>query len=393
MGLCAAVAVAAPLCLFLGTRGFAPVVGIAGLLCLPLARPTREDWRGVLILAALALWAAVSLAWTPAPNLHPPHSLKALSRFTVLHLAVQLIVSTAFVTTLARLDGSRAARVLAWTSVGFLIVPPLLLEEGLTGARLYQALPALIHQPIRPDWLPADLAQGGYVVAVMVWPLGVALWTRGLWPLALALAACAPLSMVILRGDAPSIALALSLPVFLLALRSGRGAIRILGAVVAAYVLVAPLLMLAMDRLGAFGRLKGRVSDSWAERLHIWSFVVGRWTQHPLRGAGLDASRAFPADVALHPHNGPLQLAYELGFPGALLGALFWLWLWRRIADASAQNRLAGAAAAATATVYLVIGSVSFGLWQDWWIGVGVFAMALCILLGQALEGPPLSGR
>src|SRR5215469_7994096 len=72
LGLCAILAVAAPLCLFLGARGFAPVVGIAGLLCLPLARPTRADGRGAVVLAALVLWAAISLAWSPAPNLRLP---------------------------------------------------------------------------------------------------------------------------------------------------------------------------------------------------------------------------------------------------------------------------------------------------------------------------------
>jgi O-antigen ligase len=383
LGLGAALALSAPLCLFVGTRGFAPVVGVAGLLCIPLARPARADWRGALILAALALWAALSVAWSRAPNLHLPHSLKALSRFTVLHLAAELMVSTALVAAMARLDGPRAAKILSWMAIGFLIVPPLLIEEGLTGARLYQALPALIHRPIRPDWLPADLAQGGYIVAVMVWPLGVALWKRGLWPLALALAAYAPLSMVVLRGDAPTIALAISLPVFLLVLRAGRPAVRVLAILTTAYMLVAPLVMLAVERLALYDRFKGQLAVSWSERLRIWGFVAGRWAEHPLRGAGLDASRAFPRVVPLHPHNGPLQLWFELGLPGALLGSLFWLWLWRRIGDVSAPNRLHGATAAATATVYLVISAVSFGLWQDWWLGVGVLAMTLCILLGK----------
>jgi hypothetical protein len=35
--------------------------------------------------------------------------------------------------------------------------------------------------------------------------------------------------------------------------------------------------------------------------------------------------------------------------------------------------------------VFLTISSVSFGLWQEWWLDVGVFAAALCILLGKTL--------
>ena len=387
LGLGAVLAVAAPLCLFLGERGFAPVVGIAGLLCLPWARPVREDWRGVLILAALVLWATISVTWSPAPNLHWPHSFKALSRFTVLHLVLPLLLSTALVTAMARLEDPGARKVLLWTAIGFLLVQALLIEEGLTKARLFQALPALVGQRRREDWLPADLAQGAYVTAVVAWPLGVALWRRGLAALALALVAAAPLTLVIMRGLAPTLALAISLPVFLLAFWGGRRAARLLGAATAGYTLAAPLVMLAASRAGLYDRLKGAsaVQPSWAERPRIWGFVAERWAEHPLRGAGLDASRTFPNVVPLHPHNGALQLWFELGLPGAVLGALFWLWLWRRIGEAAERNRLHGAAAAGAATVYLVIGAISYGLWQEWWLGVGAFAMALCILLGKTL--------
>jgi O-antigen ligase len=315
-----------------------------------------------------------------------------LTRFTILHLAMQLAFSTAFVTALSRLDAAPARKVLGWMAVGFLIAPALLIEEGLTGARLFQALPALIGQPRREDWLPADLAQGSYVVAVVAWPLGVALWRRGRPLPALALAVFAPLTLVILRGLAPSLALAISLPVFLLALRGGRPVVRILGAATAAYVMLVPLAMLSASRNGLLGRFKAGAWPSWAERPRIWGFVAERWAEHPLRGAGLDASRTYPGVVPLHPHNGALQLWFELGLPGAVLGTLFWLWLWRRIGDCAERDRLHGAAASATATVYLVIGSISFGLWQEWWLCVGAFAIALCVLLGKTLAAQPGTG-
>ncbi len=385
LGLCGVLAVAAPLCLFFGTRGFAPVVGVAGLLCIPFARPTRQDWRGVLILAALAAWAAISVAWSPAPNLHGLDSAKALSRFTVLNLALQLALSATFLTALRRLDGTRAGKALNWIAIGFLIAPFMLIEEGLTGARLYQALPALIHQPIRPDWIPADLAQGGYIVAVMTWPLGVALYRRGWWIAALALAASTPLSMLLLRGVAPTLALAISAPIFVLALRRGPPAIKTLAALTAVYLLVTPLVMLALDPLHLYVRLKPDLPPSWSDRLRIWGFVAEQFARSPLRGAGLEASRTLAGMVHLHPHNAPLQLWYELGAPGAVLGTLFWLWLWRRIGEDARRDRLQGATAAATAAVYLIISSVSFGLWQAWWLGVGAFAVMLCMLLGKAL--------
>jgi O-antigen ligase len=387
LGLCVVLAAAAPLCLFLGARGFAPVVGAAGLLCIPFARPTREDWKGVLILAALVLWAAIGIAWSPAPNLRLPDSAKALSRFTILHLALQLVFCTALVTALGSLSRARASKALTWIAAGFLVVVALLIEEGLTNLRLYSALLARFHFASRPDRLVSNMAQGGYVVAVVAWPLAVGLYRRGRGYLAPAvvLLAFAPLSMVLLRGVAPTVGLVASLPVFFLVLRRGPGGARVLGVITAVYAMAAPLVMLAAAHRGLYARFKVDLPPSWYDRLRIWSFVAERMKGPLLRGAGLEASRTFPGVVPLHPHNAPLQLWYELGLPGALLGVLFWLWLWRRIGDCARRDRILGATAAAVATVYLIISAVSFGQWQEWWLCVGGFAMALCVLLGATL--------
>jgi O-antigen ligase len=377
--------------LFFGVRGFAPVVGIAGLLCLPLARPSRRDWVGVLLLAALVLWAAVSTLWSPAESM--AHSVKSISRLTILHLAAQLAFSAAFITALARLDSAGARKALTWIAFGFLAVLLLLTEEGVSHGALYLRLLALVHDSPGPGRVVRALAQGGYALAVAVWPLAMALHRQRRTWLALAMVAFVPLSMVLLRGFAPTAALAVSLPVFFLTRRYGRPAILVLAGLTVAYFLVTPLVMLAIDHGGLYASLKPHLPPSWAERLRIWSFVAERLAEHPLRGAGLDASRMFPGIVPLHPHNGALQLWFELGAPGALLGSAFWVWLWRRIGDCADRDRLYGAVAASTATVYLVIGAVGFGLWQEWWMCVGSFAMMLCILFGKtASRDEPAAG-
>ena len=387
LGLCAVLAVAAPLCLFLGVRGFAPVVGIGGLLCLPLARPTRADWPGVAVLALLVAWAAVSLAWSPAISLQAL-SAKAFTRLTVLHLALQLVFCTAFVCGLARLDDSHAEKALTWMAFGLLAGLLLLMEEGVSHATAYQWLLSKTHDHTRPDWAVRALAQGGYATAVLTWPLGMTLRRQGRWRAALAMVAFVPLSMVLLHGFAPTAGLLVSLPVFFLVFRFGRPAIRALTILMAVYVLFTPLGMLAIDRLGLYAGLKDHLPPSWAERLRIWSFVAERFAEHPWRGAGLDASRTFPGIVPLHPHNAPLQLWFELGVPGALLGVTAWIWIWRRIETLADRDRLFAAVASATATVYILISAVGFGLWQEWWLCVGAFAMLLCILFGKTLRHP-----
>ncbi|HUO21760.1 MAG TPA: O-antigen ligase family protein [Caulobacteraceae bacterium] len=384
LAICSVLAVAAPLCLYFGVRGFAPVVGIGGVLCLPWARPARHDWPGILILAALVAWACVGIAWTPAPNLHP-RSLKDVSRLTILHLGLELVLCVAFVTALARLGPAPARKALTWLAYGLLAIELAVLVDGLFHAAFYQWLITLTHGRTRPDLAIRALAQGGYAAAVMVWPLGMALRRQGQPRLAWALAAFMPLSLIIMRGFAPTAALAASVIGFYLAYRFGRRAVIAFAVLTAAYMLLTPLVMIAIDHGGVYALAKDHVPPSWAERLRIWSFVAERFQEHPVRGAGLDASRVYPGVVPLHPHNGPLQLWFELGLPGALFGTVFWLWLWRRIGDCADRNRLYGAVASATAMVYLMISAVGFGLWQEWWICLGALAMALSILFSKTL--------
>lgn len=374
---------AIPLCLLLGVKGVAPAIGVAGLLCPSWGRPGR----GMLAPALLVLWATLSIAWSPAPNLHAPNGVGALGRVPILYLIAELALCGAFVTASARLDRAQASKALGWIATGVLLTLPLLIEEALSQSRGRLALVALAHQSFRADRTIANLAQASYLVAVLAWPVGAALHRQGRPRLALAPAAFVPLSMILLRGVAPTLGLLLSLPVFALVRWRGRPATAVLAAATAIYLLATPLVMFAGAHLGLYARYRSALPPSWADRLRIWSLFADRLAASPWRGAGFDASRALRG-VALHPHDAPLQLWYELGVPGVALGALFWLWLWRRIGVGAERDRIYGAVAAATTTVYLTIGAVSFGLWEEWWICTGALAMGLCVLLRGTLQHP-----
>ncbi len=382
-----------PLCLYLGVRGFAPVAGLVGLICLPLVRPTAEDVSGALLLGALVIWAAISIAWSPADNLRTFGSAKAFSHFTIGHMVLLLPLGFALITALRRLDANSAFKALSWIAYGVLAATPVVIGEGLCGIKLYPAILAATHQRVRLDRLIADLAQAAYVVAVVAWPLAVALKRRGQLGLALVLFAFVPLSMVVLRGVAPTLALGLGLGSFVLVLRLGARGVAILALLTAAYLLAVPLLMLLVDHLHLFAQFRTTLPPSWSDRLRIWSFVAEQLAKTFPRGAGLDASRTFPGVIPLHPHSAPLQVWYELGLPGAVIQIVFWLWLWRRIGACAQIDRLYGATVAATATAYFTINAVSFGQFQAWWLAVGGLATALCILLGAALIAPKEAER
>jgi len=369
---------------FLGARGFAPALAVLGLLCLPLARPLVRDWAGLGILALVIALAWISALWSPVTNLH---SAKAISRFTGLHLLLQLVFSSAFVIAAARLDAAKAELSLSWLGYGLLAQAAILVIEGLTQARIYQSLQGVITDAVRPDIAVRNVAVGGYVVATLFWPVAATFWRQGRQRMVVALILAVGFSTVFLRGDSPTIALMFSALIFALVLKGGRSAVLATGVVAVVYWLTTPWAMLALQRAGIFEILQHHLPASWRARLQIWSFTNDHLLAYPLRGWGLDASRAFPGKISLHPHDAAVQVWFELGVAGAVLVAAFWGFVFWRIAQ-DAKDRLFAATACAAATVYLVIGAISFSLWQEWWIGLGALAMAACVALRRFIDKP-----
>jgi O-antigen ligase len=94
----------------------------------------------------------------------------------------------------------------------------------------------------------------------------------------------------------------------------------------------------------------------------------------------------WPNVIPLHPHNAALQLWFELGVVGAVLATLFWVWLWARIGAVAEDSRTDAGIAAAVAVAYLTIGALSFGVWQEWWLALGVLGAAVCLVFNQAFK-------
>ncbi|MBL8552670.1 MAG: O-antigen ligase family protein [Phenylobacterium sp.] len=357
-----------PLFAWLGPLGFAPLVAVAGLLCLPALRVTERDRPLAILLLAIVAWAAVSTAWTP-------HRAAAPEDSVALKLAAQVVLYWSAWQGARRAAPAQrrlALKVFAW---GLAAYGALLIVEALTGAGVYRALRDAIGDPIRPDLGRKNVAQGSFVLALL-WPVAAAGGNRAgasallAVPMALGTALLAQTFL----SDAPVLAVGLAVAVGAVVWIWPRTAPRTLAAAAAVVVLVMPLLILAALKLG----LGAHLPESWAQRMGYWGYAIARIADHPWRGWGLDASRAFSPYIQLHPHNGPLQLWLELGALGAILAALVLAFVVRRIARD--ERGLVAAGAAGTAAVYFFFGLISFGVWQEWWLALGALSAVIAAL-------------
>jgi O-antigen ligase len=113
-------------------------------------------------------------------------------------------------------------------------------------------------------------------------------------------------------------------------------------------------------------------------RLFIWNFVSQKIPDRFLEGYGFDSSRYIGDNetvqfkqyefslLPLHPHNNILQVFLETGLIGLILFINLLLkticQIFRQTSDQSVY------AALWSMTTYLIIGMISFGMWQMWWI-------------------------
>ncbi len=348
-----------------------------------------EVWRGPVftILAATVAWGAASALWAVDGGA----ALGRAGRLLPVFLAIPVLLAAARATRDYGHGHGREA-IATPLMLGMAIAAVLLLEEFFTdGAvgRLLRGLPAE-----SPDWQIFLLNGGTAVFLMLSWPLALILWRRRRLLLLVLLVIAVGAITWETGSRTARVALPVALMAFALTAWLGPRAAGILGGLVVAAFLAAPLFALtalAPDRIEAnFPDLRG----SALHRTIMWEFAARRIIEKPLAGWGLDSSRRIPGGdrevpnaaargldgatmLGLHPHNAALQAWLELGLPGAaLLAALAWLTFRtpRRWRDPVAQ----AAAAACTATA-ITFGLSSWNLWQTWWMATLAIAAAIMI--------------
>ncbi len=228
-------------------------------------------------------------------------------------------------------------------------------------------------------------------LALLIWPAALAIWRRR--PiLAIAVWTGSFAIIVSFESNAAIAALLIGATAFALVFWSPRRAATAIGLVVAALILVSPLMPSWLPDRTALKQHQEMITSSGYHRLLIWQFVAEKIAERPLLGWGFNTSRSIPGskrdlDVSapalpLHPRNTSLQLWLELGLPGAILGAVLIAGIMFRIGR-MATARIDKAAAAGLVLGVVTIGNLSYGAWQSWWLAAIWLAASF---MGVAIE-------
>lgn len=327
------------------------VVAAAGIAVIAIAalydgggRPWRESLAGLsssgafVALAILCGWAALSLAWTPAPR---PAGLRLA--------AVAVFLALGAVALFALPDRMRSANLY-----------PIAIGAALASVA---ALAAILGSPAATE-ADADRRLEVALTAIVscAWPGIALLRSRGRDMEALGLAVVVAVAAAFGPSLAPAIAFAVGALAYLVVQAFGRAGGLLVASLLAALLVLAPALLI-------FGlpALRGvRGLETWTADLEYWRAAVLSDPVRLLTGHGSGSlRRGVDGPFSLRVAGVPaLALWFELGLVGVIASAAL---VWSVIRESAARfGQRAPAIAGATATAFgLVLSGIDGG--ESWW--------------------------
>ena len=309
---------------------------------------------------------------------------------------------------------AQAFRVFKWFAYVLTALAVVQFMEAVSHFGLRQMLSANVSHS-RDNMLIVGFANTNCALLMMFWPLAMVQMARGK-PVTIAVTAVALIAAAFASDtNAHLLALAASTAVFF-AVKYWPRALkalapeRVMATLSLIPMLLFPAIIYTLMQSGLAQKIKTDLLPSWAARIDIWTFAVSRALEKPIWGWGYESSRQFDPMIPNHPHDMALQAWLELGIPGLLLLAAFWFWLFwnmgikgevveekapadglRSLDDKTENVPTEGNLAVrfrpylmAQATCFLVIGTISYGLWRAWFYCLGAFAVMAVILAIKA---------
>ncbi len=374
---------------------FVALAAITGLATSRRQWPTLPNRVGILGFGLLILWCALSASWASAPA----DALRSVAGLAILVSAGLMLIAWArdsqqsVNSVNATLDGVRAGLVLGLIIYAF---------EGISWGWLTRIAHGFSWQDIIDDLaggtsVRSYFINGTAILSLLLWPAMASPVPGGRVFLKPVLVGLIVIATAVFGSDSGLIALALGAVCWAAAMRWGARATRTVAVLFAIVMLTTPYLLhraLHSPEIDHFVvETQETMPSSALLRLYIWKFTTDRIAERPMLGWGFNSARSIPGggdkfvirddsgqfrfsefNIPLHPHNQILQIWLELGAIGALIVAAAGACLIDRLGRWLPRARASGLALVGTVIVY---DSLSFGVWQSWWIAAVFVAFAL----------------
>ncbi len=377
----------APVMGFYAPKGIVILFGLVGLVGL-FSSFRLKDRRFyppslfVVSLTAMGFWGVASLGWSVSFD----------ASWTVARSLPFMLLGGYFAIYSARHLNARGRdlvgiAMLAGFSLGVILA---LIDIG-TGFGISKA----IHiAKLGGDWsgeMPGFVINNGITVLSMtLWPVCIFLVNKNMSTLAI----FAFVAVVIIASQGSNFAAVIAVFAgflcFLFAYFLPRNIHKLIAAGLIISFLGAPFVINALPDGRTVGADLPELSKSIYPRLVIWQYASNLVTENPLLGHGIRTSRVLnnetkPIDflllkngkvikgntkaIPLHPHNGIVQMWLELGGIGALIGLSIVLCVLTGIRKSKTSSSSRAIVYAAFISSICLM-SVSYGLWQSWWMGI-----------------------
>jgi exopolysaccharide production protein ExoQ len=374
-----------PVAALYASKGIIILFGLTVTVCL-LSFITKKGTRSSsptalgLSVLALTIWGVASLIWTVSFDL----SLTVARSLPIIMLGGLLLIMS-----LQTLNSSNRAIVSRSTISGFFLGISLALIEVTTDYSISKIVHIVKYGGAWSHYMPGFVINNGISLLVMLlWPTLMFLCYQKHQKLAFIGFTITVYVAAQSLNFAATIAIGVGSLSFLVAFFTPRLIYRVAAIGLTLLVLGAPFVMKALPDAQTIGKDLPELSYSVYPRLVIWQYAANLVMEKPLLGHGIRTSRALSKsdtqiaflyrdkgetltgntkDIPLHPHSGLIQIWLELGAAGAVLGLALILCILGGISRSSAPP-MAKALAFAALVSSLCLISVSYGLWQSWWV-------------------------
>ena len=385
------------------------------------------SWRFYLAAMAIPLYGAISSIWSITPAV-------SIKRSVIIWGTI--IIGMLLANNSILRDSKEKLLFEKWLIAGGLIGFTLLFAENITNAGLSRFAYELLglNRDIRlvNQLGPLGLNSGMSVASLYLWPLGLTLFRRYKKTVSIPIIGFCFLGIILGASSSPFLALIVGLATLVITGVAYRYGPKLLIIATVLFTLVTPAIPnLLPDPEDPQSNLSRYYALSDIHRYLIWKTTVSHIKNKPIFGHGLDSTRAlyshedkinyyiiennttgksltiysepilhhpqydvdnkihekrktiYSEPIPLHPHNAFLQLWLELGVVGAGFLAFFLVEILHLVQRVT-QNRWEAAACYGIFTSGLTISSLSYGIWQSWWLASLLLAAAFMAVIVQS---------